>query len=621
MESYPPPNPKKRRIPKACAACRSSKVRCDGGKPCIRCRNANTHCDYVKPVEDQMAEKLAQIETQVNQLNSRIPDANTAVALFQLRQQTQQLQSRDSDFTPPYSASEYQVQHQSQQEPQTASPVSMASGHHSLPNSQINIPFHPEYINGSVAGSGVQMYSGLAGTKRKCRDFELNTDTPLDVVGKEIISFDDAVVYFRTFFQGCDKYVPVFDPIFDTFASVRSRSSMLFDTICAVGCRAEHGPTSPQYQILSNTTKGPISSVMIGTTPPSIEVIQALLVDASYSEKGWLLTSLALKMALEIGLADAYSQLCARILESDANDCGDLFRKARVWFGVFVLENILSIDCGKKPGIKASEGMRRCRVLLGHPAITTLDFRLLAQVEVSVPPFPNCGGNDTDRDVVEFDSSDWINLVESRVRNESDTASLLINLKIQRDWSEMTMLCKGLQGIGIDNLAIMSDEQRNLIHLAKSSAQRHLSTILSSPKLYLGALRYGMDFVWAKCAFSVLLLLKLARLIPESTNMSELIIDAKTLLRELSQIQGSNNIYFRILSLSVEKCEKALKGDFPQSDSRGTQTSGIDGLDAEMDFQSYVPKEFILEWNFPGLTFCWIPFDFGELFMDFGAGF
>jgi hypothetical protein len=83
---------------------------------------------------------------------------------------------------------------------------------------------------------------------------------------------------------------------------------------------------------------------MIGTTPPSIEVIQALLVDASYSEKGWLLTSLALKMALEIGLADAYSQLCARILENDADDYGDLFRKARVWFGVFVLENMYVYD-------------------------------------------------------------------------------------------------------------------------------------------------------------------------------------------------------------------------------------------------------------------------------------
>ena len=106
------------------------------------------------------------------------------------------------------------------------------------------------------------------------------------------------------------------------------------------------GPTSPQYQNLSNATKGPICSVMIGTIPPSIEAIQALLVDACYSEKGWLLTSLALKMSLEIGLSDAYSQLCAKILESDdsrrqdAEECAELFRKARVWFGVFVLEHM-----------------------------------------------------------------------------------------------------------------------------------------------------------------------------------------------------------------------------------------------------------------------------------------
>jgi hypothetical protein len=48
-------------------------------------------------------------------------------------------------------------------------------------------------------------------------------------------------------------------------------------------------------------------------------------------------------------------------------------------------DNRLSIDCGKKPGIRASSraGMRRCRVLLGHPNRTSLDFRLLSQVEVS----------------------------------------------------------------------------------------------------------------------------------------------------------------------------------------------------------------------------------------------
>jgi hypothetical protein len=120
-------------------------------------------------------------------------------------------------------------------------------------------------------------------------------------------------------------------------------------------------------------------------------------------------------------------------------------------------------------------------------------------------------------------------------------------------------------------------------------------------------------FPTAKCAFSVLLLLKLARLIPSSTNMSSLIADAKTLLAELSKVRGSSNIYFRILCLSVEKCEKALNGDLDQNID-----ASMNGVDAEMDFQSYVPKEFILEWNFPGLTFCW---DFQDLFMDFGTGF
>ena len=115
----------------------------------------------------------------------------------------------------------------------------------------------------------------------------------------------------------------------------------------------------------------------------------------------------------------------------------------------------------------------------------------------------------------------------------------------------------------------------------------------------------------AKCAFSVLLLLKLALLVPSSTNMPALIADAKTLLSHLSKASGSNNIYFRILGLTVEKCERALK-----EDSEG----GLNFVEAEMDFQSYVPKEFILEWNFPGLTFCWIPFDFQDIFMDFGTG-
>lgn len=182
----------------------------------------------------------------------------------------------------------------------------------------------------------------------------------------------------------------------------------------------------------------------------------------------------------------------------------------------------------------------------------------------------------------------------------------------------------------------MSDPQRNFIQLAKSSAQRHLSTIVANPELYLGTFRYGMEFVWgesirksehciqhkelicrlkAKCAFSVLFLLKLARLLPTSTNMSSLVSDVRVLLSHLSTVRGSGNIYYRILCLTVKKFEKALNGAVGPQDPEGT------AMDAELDFQTYVPREFTLEWSFPGLTFCWIPFDFQDLFMDFGNGF
>ena len=138
---------------------------------------------------------------------------------------------------------------------------------------------------------------------------------------------------------------------------------------------------------------------------------------------------------------------------------------------------------------------------------------------------------------------------------------------------------------------------------------------------YLHASLHSNKLPVAKCAFSVLLLLKLTRLLPGSTNMPQLIADSKILLAELSKVRGMDNIYFRILSLSVEKCERALKEDIAQTTASESNGAPLNFPDAEMEFQSYVPKEFTLEWSFPGLTFCWIPFDFQDLFMDFGAGF
>jgi hypothetical protein len=121
-----------------------------------------------------------------------------------------------------------------------------------------------------------------------------------------------------------------------------------------------------------------------------------------------------------------------------------------------------------------------------------------------------------------------------------------------------------------------------------------------------------MDFVWAKCAFSVLLLLKLAILLPETSDLPKLLADARRLLEELGNIHGPQNIYFRILSIGIEKAEKALNAYMAQRTptSPGPQ-------EAEIDFQTYVPKEFMFEWDFPSLTLSFVPIDLQELFSEF----
>lgn len=102
------------------------------------------------------------------------------------------------------------------------------------------------------------------------------------------------------------------------------------------------------------------------------------------------MTSMAARIALDLDLPVSYAKLSALSFDSSGDERDEseeerLMRESRVWFGTFILENILSIDCGKKPGIKAASGagMRRCRVLLGHRNRTTLDFRMLSQVEAS----------------------------------------------------------------------------------------------------------------------------------------------------------------------------------------------------------------------------------------------
>ena len=464
-----------------------------------------------------------------------------------------------------------------------------------------------------------------------------------DIVSRNLVTLDSAVSYFENFFMGCDRFVPVFDPHFDTFDSVRARSSILFDTMCTVGCRIATGTSSPIHQLLNKDSKSRICDVLVGSVTPSLESVQALLIVASYSEKGWVLTSVATRLALYLDLPGAYEGAIryaasmglpvprswpANTEVTTSESARAVFRKARTWLGLFVLEHIFSIDSGKAPGIEAQANLRRCRVLVSHPCRTSLDLRLLSQVELnSLRAIPHSKlstlNNVPDTELATFIQGmkidldiwleDWLQIMLTRNPPDSpDYDTLILNLRIQREWAEIVMCCRALQSTGIDNIVAMSPEQHEMIRMAKDAAHRHLEKLLDRPDLYLATLRYSMDFVWAKCAFSVLLLLKLAILLPETSDLPKLLAEARRLLGEMESIHGPQNIYFRILTIGIEKAEKALNAYIAQRtpSSPGPQ-------EAEIDFQTYVPKEFMFEWDFPSLTLSFVPIDLQELFSEF----
>ena len=100
---------------------------------------------------------------------------------------------------------------------------------------------------------------------------------------------DQARLFFDAFFQGCDRYVPIFDPTYDTFESVRSRSALLFDAILTIGCGVLSDADSHLCHVLNLHLKKNLSLVIVDAEHATLETVQALLVIVCYVSERALL--------------------------------------------------------------------------------------------------------------------------------------------------------------------------------------------------------------------------------------------------------------------------------------------------------------------------------------------
>ncbi|KOS48286.1 hypothetical protein ACN38_g687 [Penicillium nordicum] len=660
-----PPTTGKKRIPKACGACRQSKVKCDGERPCTRCQKLEKQCVFFEIPKDPVSERIEGVESEVQYLRKQLDEIRELLQ-HSRPQPTPKPQPTQS---PTHLGDQQHIRREGdggssgfhyphpQDPPQgefTNIPVTNSAGYANSHRYQRSMP--PSIPTLSPNDTSAQpLYASNhiidRPPKRKRSGFEIREEPIADFIDKGLISLECAVSYFNTFFAGCDRYIPIFDPQYDSFDSVRSRSSILLNAICTIGCMVETRSGGSMSDLLHAELKKWINVIIQNKDLNCLESVQAMLVVACYSTERSLILSFATRMALDLQLHEAFDELIQRLalqnedmayalphqmLEEERN----LMWNARTWFGLLVLEHIFRVDGGKPPGIRLKGNARRCRVLLSHPSSTVLDLRLFSQVELNILR-ANVGdalGGNTSLDgqsitdyvhdmKIELDLwfDDWLRIIESCVAAAEEKPSLLVALRVQKCWAEMMLNCKALRSMGVENVAAMSTTERTILLTAKASARRHLRLIIVDPDFYLAKLKYAMDFVWAKCAFSFLLLLKLSRLIPErDEEHQELLEQGNRLANELSKAgasgtqSGGGNIYLQILKVSIEKYGRALMETQQPSSDGPTATSPFWELfDAQADLQWFVPEQFVSEWDFPGLNLFYFPTAWQDFFGDF----
>ncbi|KAF2702978.1 hypothetical protein K504DRAFT_485987 [Pleomassaria siparia CBS 279.74] len=623
--------PRKRRAINACVSCRVSKVKCDGQRPaCQRCIKNEAHCQYHDAVKDPTTLRIENLEEEVNILRAGLDAMKGTIPMIGQAGSPGTTLSAQS----------------------TTANFAFAPSHTSLATPEANVFATPITSMRPLPQSLTS--SHIVPSRTICTAVE-----------NGLITWNQASVWFRSFFCGSHYLVPIFCERTDTFESVSSRSAFLFDAIVSIGCRAEEGFSSAIYRRFQSRLREHLTNALIDAlNPPTLETVQAIAVMASYSENGFTLIAIALRFALTIGLPDAVDQLMARVsrqLGDNNPEEKELYRLVRVWYGVCNLDLFFSLDGGKLPGITLGTSPRRIRALVKHPERTTVDVRLLSQVELNIirsnaynaivhqygasllPENEDLLRSTVHDTTIELSLwlEEWTSIISADSVHDQ-TSLALSNMHIQYEWALITLHLKALSDSGIENIAIMNDFQRDMVHTAKEAAVRHLHHLLHAssstqshhqssaqvqsddqPSTYLTTFKWTMDYVWAKCAFSVLLVLKLALLLRDPPcSLILLLRDAHKVLEALKKITVGHISYFQILQVSIEKCESALKENITEREREerddGNQMGhGGEAVgDGEKDFQGYVPQEFVFEWDFPGLNLRHMPLGWQDLFSD-----
>ncbi|KAJ7170553.1 hypothetical protein C8R43DRAFT_979860 [Mycena crocata] len=562
---------------RACTACRKGKNRCEGEAPCRRCQLSGTLCVFEKPEKKHNAapmpgpgvERLSRLEGQYLVMQSQMIGMQSSLDRILAAVQTgpqnsgqqhpysPQHPSRNGfdgpppadrrafpplpGFAPPpHKYATYGIV------PSTA-PSSDDESEDTLPRSTLNAPIEAlQGLANAAAEAAAVPSASTPRVKKRKRAEPIPRNAFPHVVEKGLVADSEARELYNIFFAGCHLFIPLFDPMYDTYESLMERTPWTFDAILAVAgkIRSGNGPLSPTFYKCLEEAQGIARSSLFGPVVRK-EAVQGMLLLAAWSTNGWLPSGHAMRMALDLGLH--------RALEKLADDSGkqrtqeeerDLVVSARIWLCLYWFDHQMSLGTGRPIVLRDENSIRHCRILLNHPMASPTDVRLIAQVELiaqktqiyeTLAPLNGQVNHNTlafiRRANVALDK--WWNDCDELHRQTMDENSLLRKILAgELHYAKLWLVCVALRGVAWDKMPF---EQRELAFQAKDAAFNCLSIFLTSSE-YRAALRYAVHDSLVTAAFSGLFLLKMASLFPAELDLGAITAQVEQLAQLLSDV-------------------------------------------------------------------------------------
>ncbi|KAJ5940996.1 MFS multidrug transporter [Penicillium verrucosum] len=231
------------------------------------------------------------------------------------------------------------------------------------------------------------MSVNLLGTNDIFMENSAKGDPRGDVIARGIVSEELARVMYERFTGGSKNFLPIFDPIRDTFDSVRSRSLFCFTVIIYLASRAVtdlRGDTHMQRVLQDEAQR--LAEDSFFERPTKLETVQGMILLAAYSEKTWFSIALILRTALDSGLEKSLDTLLSqenvpRSSLSASMAERELVWKTRTWLITFILELDVASGTGRKSRI-AEVDVVKLRKFLDYPLSLPCDMRTVCIIEL-----------------------------------------------------------------------------------------------------------------------------------------------------------------------------------------------------------------------------------------------